>query len=406
MGQKAQDVIPSDWDGETWRCVEILWPDSIQWLGVLTGLLTAPTRGRFWKASTGTITDAQNVGRTIEEANIPFMTCEDPCPPGPPGPQGEKGDKGDTGATGPVGPCCASTNGEVSVNTDAICGAAEYVTDRLKGLWEDMLARFELEEAKLDILSGMVDLIPVVGPLITGAWDVLYNTVYVLDRAQAALDADDDFWIAAKCELYCEMVANGSNEIDDDIWIAWADDIRNGAEGGTAREPVAEIVEAWEASLWHQMSLIGALEPSGLCAGECDCPDVPCALQDWVCRPEIDYVSPTATVTKLETDYYELDTGNVLPEGGGSVFLCDFLSEDKLATCCRKVKSVTVISGARYNGAGSKPAYTTCGGVTYRPNATNYDYLIDKCITYAEIGSLTPDHVVRIQFYDDPNPCT
>ncbi len=68
--------IPDDWDGETWTCILIEWPNSIDWLGILRGLVTTPLRGRFWDGLTGSIIDAQNIGLEIEERN-PVSSCED-----------------------------------------------------------------------------------------------------------------------------------------------------------------------------------------------------------------------------------------------------------------------------------------------------------------------------------------
>lgn len=71
-----QYPIPNDWNGTDWECVIIEWPYSEQWFGMLRGLITSALRGRFWDGSTGSITDAQEIGREIEERN-PVTTCED-----------------------------------------------------------------------------------------------------------------------------------------------------------------------------------------------------------------------------------------------------------------------------------------------------------------------------------------
>jgi len=66
--------IPQDWNGE-WECIEVQWPKSVMWSALLRGLLTMPERGRFWDEKTGTIKDAQAIGRAIYDANIPFNFC-------------------------------------------------------------------------------------------------------------------------------------------------------------------------------------------------------------------------------------------------------------------------------------------------------------------------------------------
>jgi len=68
--------IPDDWDGQTWECYLVAWPKSTQWGAILRGFITTPTRGRFWDANSGSITDAQAVGRLITEENAE-MQCND-----------------------------------------------------------------------------------------------------------------------------------------------------------------------------------------------------------------------------------------------------------------------------------------------------------------------------------------
>jgi len=79
--------IPDDWNGEDWRCVKIQWPDSPYWRAILTGLISTPSRGRLWDEDTGTIIDAQAIGRLIFDRNFPYTACDDeqpPCPECPP----------------------------------------------------------------------------------------------------------------------------------------------------------------------------------------------------------------------------------------------------------------------------------------------------------------------------------
>lgn len=75
----AQQPIPADWDGASYCCFVVDWPDSQQWRAILAGLLTMPTRGRFWDASTGSITDAQAVGASIENRNCLFTEAQVTC---------------------------------------------------------------------------------------------------------------------------------------------------------------------------------------------------------------------------------------------------------------------------------------------------------------------------------------
>jgi hypothetical protein len=72
---KASLPIPDDWDGETWECICIAWPDSPKWHGILQGILTAPTRGRFWSEDTGSVRAAQLIGEQIWEYNKDMDPC-------------------------------------------------------------------------------------------------------------------------------------------------------------------------------------------------------------------------------------------------------------------------------------------------------------------------------------------
>jgi len=95
--------IPSDWDGLNWVCREIIIPNSPIWRAVWRGVLSNPTRGRFWDETTGTILGAKNVAQFTFQSFLQSTGCGD-CPPGPPGPQGPTGPQGPQGPTGPQGP--------------------------------------------------------------------------------------------------------------------------------------------------------------------------------------------------------------------------------------------------------------------------------------------------------------
>lgn len=75
MARKEQAAIPHDWDGQTWFCSQITWPESERWRAILTGLLSLPSRGRFYNGETGTILIAQAIGREIWARNIPYIEC-------------------------------------------------------------------------------------------------------------------------------------------------------------------------------------------------------------------------------------------------------------------------------------------------------------------------------------------
>jgi len=68
--------IPQDWDGQTWRCVRIEWPDSLEYRAILGGLLSYLMRGRYWDEQTGSVQDAQGIGWQIWDRNEPLIDCE------------------------------------------------------------------------------------------------------------------------------------------------------------------------------------------------------------------------------------------------------------------------------------------------------------------------------------------
>lgn len=74
--------IPNDWNGEDYQCVKIYWPNSPQFWGILNGLLTIMTRGRYWEENTGNIAAMQKTAWDIFDLNYPFVSCSDsPIPP-------------------------------------------------------------------------------------------------------------------------------------------------------------------------------------------------------------------------------------------------------------------------------------------------------------------------------------
>lgn len=73
--------IPQDWDGESWICVQIQWPDSIYWLALLNNALSEYMKGRQWNEQTGVIVDTQATGREIWERNQALTPCDgEPLP--------------------------------------------------------------------------------------------------------------------------------------------------------------------------------------------------------------------------------------------------------------------------------------------------------------------------------------
>lgn len=69
-------LIPDDWNGEDWTCVQIQWPNSKKWMGILRGVVSEWMRGRNWDETTGSIKDTQAIGWEIWDRNYPFTACE------------------------------------------------------------------------------------------------------------------------------------------------------------------------------------------------------------------------------------------------------------------------------------------------------------------------------------------
>lgn len=75
-------MIPSDWDGETWKCYSVEWPNSEEWYAILYGFITTPKQGRFWDGQTGSIVAVQETGNEIWDRNYPdleesLMSCSE-----------------------------------------------------------------------------------------------------------------------------------------------------------------------------------------------------------------------------------------------------------------------------------------------------------------------------------------
>ena len=65
--RRSQVRIPDDWDGESFTVAMLCVPDSPIWRATVMGAISALSLGRYWDASTGTVTDAQAIGWEIAE---------------------------------------------------------------------------------------------------------------------------------------------------------------------------------------------------------------------------------------------------------------------------------------------------------------------------------------------------
>lgn len=51
-------VVPGDWDGSSYQCVRVIWPDSVDYQALLVGQITEPQSESFWDAETGDVSEA------------------------------------------------------------------------------------------------------------------------------------------------------------------------------------------------------------------------------------------------------------------------------------------------------------------------------------------------------------
>lgn len=98
--------VPSDWDGETWSCFEIQWPDSPAWTAILAGLITSIQRGPFWRVRTkNEVEAAKLLGRNVVFRNLPFVDCRT-CDDEKPDSGGDSVARGDFGSNSACGDSC------------------------------------------------------------------------------------------------------------------------------------------------------------------------------------------------------------------------------------------------------------------------------------------------------------
>jgi hypothetical protein len=84
-------TIPQDWNGEDWACVQVDWPDSPQWFGVLAGLISQVNRGWGWQETAGVGNDIPQVMAVAQEIlarNWPWRDCNGEIIPPPSGENG------------------------------------------------------------------------------------------------------------------------------------------------------------------------------------------------------------------------------------------------------------------------------------------------------------------------------
>lgn len=72
-------VIPDDWNGEDYCCFSVMWPNSLQWLAVLNGLVDTAGTGFSYNEATGNVTEAAAAIKQTWEYNfrneVVIMAC-------------------------------------------------------------------------------------------------------------------------------------------------------------------------------------------------------------------------------------------------------------------------------------------------------------------------------------------
>lgn len=62
--------VPDDWDGETYKCIQITMPDSEHWRALLLGQIVEASQADFWDAETGDVDEAVAAIETAYQMTI------------------------------------------------------------------------------------------------------------------------------------------------------------------------------------------------------------------------------------------------------------------------------------------------------------------------------------------------
>lgn len=70
-------IIPDDWDGETFKCFRVNWPQSEQYEAILLGSLSKPAYVDYWDPSTGDEDEAATAIQTAYRSTYPGLWTEE-----------------------------------------------------------------------------------------------------------------------------------------------------------------------------------------------------------------------------------------------------------------------------------------------------------------------------------------
>ena len=283
---------------------------------------------------------------------------------------------------------CGLISGDGETNLDNLCAAAEYVTETLKGMFDDIAADIAAAKAKADVFLSMVEVFfPVGGTVFRAAFEISYGIFIGGNLAQIIADADILFWRAVKCALYCVMVERGTNILTEGDLSDWQSAILGQSEGGTARPAVVALIPAGAVASWNGFSQIGALETSALCAGECDC----CTLE--VHAPSGDDRSPTQYVKNMGGGWWEVGSGDTANSSG----LFTWRVRRVGGGCFRILDAQPVGTAPDYYNA------TACDGSSLNqdPPPANFDQWNGYCVDDVRGGHDTLQNSFKIQISCD-----
>jgi len=262
MPIKTKHPIPDDWDGETWKDICILWPDSPLWRGILRGFLSTPRRGRFWDEHTGNVRDTQEIGKTIYEANEAMDPCDGViCPPGPMGPTGPPGQDCDcgisTGAEKPPG----------VTNRQANCGIAQYIVAELEAWFFNAMNLIDEYTELHDYLSDALSIIPVWGPVLAIGWQGLVN-LFGINTTVARAQADPLYWSDMLCHIYLYLSDSepGFGAGARDSLVSFVESYPDTEE---FREYWADFLQGLPIHTWTYWATIGVFDASDQCGAVC-----------------------------------------------------------------------------------------------------------------------------------------
>jgi len=74
--------IPGDWDGVSWQCIKVWFPESTYWLAIARGIIYELTRAKTWDERTGSVPDVQKLAWEIYRRAVPFRDCSGAILPG------------------------------------------------------------------------------------------------------------------------------------------------------------------------------------------------------------------------------------------------------------------------------------------------------------------------------------